>query len=43
VVAAFGIGAVTPSPWSTAELAAADRLLADRYANPAWHADPEPA
>lgn len=43
VVTAFGIDAVAPSTWSTAELAAADRLLADRYANPAWHADPEPA
>ena len=42
VVAAFGIGSVAPSTWSLSEIAAADRLLADRYANPAWHADPEP-
>jgi lipoate-protein ligase A len=42
VVAAFGAD-VAPSSWSSAELIAADRLLADRYANPAWHADPEPA
>jgi lipoate-protein ligase A len=42
VLAAFGIGRVAPSPWSTAELAAASRLLADRYADPAWHLDPEP-
>ncbi len=42
VVTAFG-AADPPSAWSTAELAAADRLLADRYARPAWHADPEPA
>jgi hypothetical protein len=26
-----------------AELAAANRLLADRYADPAWHADAEPS
>jgi lipoate-protein ligase A len=43
VVAAFGADALGPSAWSPAELAAADRLLADRYARPAWHADPEPA
>ncbi len=43
VVAAFGADDFAPSRWSPAELAAADRLLADRYANPAWHADPEPA
>jgi lipoate-protein ligase A len=42
VVAAFGSGALAPSSWAAAELAAADRLLADRYANPAWHADPAP-
>ena len=43
VFASFGFDAAAPTPWSTGELAAADRLLADRYANPAWHADPEPA
>jgi lipoate-protein ligase A len=42
VLAAFALAALAPSPWSTAELAAAGRLLADRYADPAWHADPEP-
>ena len=31
-----------PTAWLPAELAAAARLLADRYANPAWHADPAP-
>ena len=41
VLAAFG-AAVEPSPWSPGELSAADRLLADRYADPAWHADPKP-
>ena len=42
VAAAFDVGGVSPASWSAAELAAAERLLADRYANPAWHADPEP-
>lgn len=43
VLAAFGLDGdgVAPSSWSEGELAAADRLLADRYADPAWHADPE--
>ncbi len=43
LLAAFGAGGFVPSTWSPAELAAADRLLADRYASPAWHADPTPA
>lgn len=43
VLAAFGADDFAPSTWNTAELAAADRLLADRYADPAWHADPDPA
>jgi lipoate-protein ligase A len=42
VVASFDTDHVAPSSWSLAELAAAERLLADRYANPAWHADAEP-
>ena len=50
VLAAFGAEWVAttiaesqqaPTAWLAAELAAAARLLADRYANPAWHADPE--
>jgi lipoate-protein ligase A len=40
VAAAFDAGGGAPATWSTAELAAAARLLADRYADPAWHADP---
>jgi hypothetical protein len=42
VLAAFGLDGdrAVPSTWSSAEIAAAARLLADRYANPAWHADP---
>ena len=43
VVAAFGADGMLPGSWTAAELAAADRLLADRYASPAWHADPDPA
>ena len=42
MLAAFRADDLTPSTWSAAELAATDRLLADRYANPAWHADPGP-
>jgi hypothetical protein len=51
VLAAFDAGVVdgaalataaTSTPWLPAELAAAARLLADRYADPAWHADPDP-
>jgi len=40
--AAFDAGGASPASWSAAELAAAERLLADRYASSAWHADPEP-
>ena len=43
VAAAFDAGAASPSSLRDAELAAAARLLADRYADPAWHADPAPA
>ena len=42
VVAAFGAGSATPAAWTAEEVAAAARLLADRYANPAWHADQPP-
>jgi lipoate-protein ligase A len=38
ILAGFGTGPVVPSTWSAAELAAADRLLDDRYADPHWHA-----
>ena len=43
VLAAFGAADTRPDRWSAAEAAAAERLLADRYALAAWHADPEPA
>ena len=43
VLAAFGAADTQPDRWSAAEAAAAERLLADRYALAAWHADPEPA
>lgn len=43
VLAAFDAGTIEPSTWTSAERAAADRLLADRYAVASWHADPEPA
>jgi len=39
VAAAFDAGSVEPSSWSPGELAAAERLLADRYADPAWNLD----
>ncbi len=43
VVAAFGARSATPAAWTAEEAAAAGRLLTDRYANPAWHADqPQP-
>ena len=42
VLAAFRADDLAPSTWNVAELAAADRLLADRYGDPAWHADPDP-
>lgn len=38
VVAAFATAGVAPSAWTEPELAAAGRLLADRYADPRWHA-----
>ncbi len=41
ILAAFG-AAVEPAPWEPGEIAATARLLADRYDDPAWHADPEP-
>lgn len=37
VLAAFDADPAAPSAWTAAELAAADRLLADRYADPSWH------
>ena len=43
VRAAFDADGLVSATWTADELAAAHRLLADRYANPAWHADPEPA
>lgn len=49
VVAAFGAWSpgpaapLAPSGWTIDELAAAERLLTDRYASPAWHADPTTA
>jgi lipoate---protein ligase len=49
VVAAFGApgpglaASVAPRGWTIDELGAAERLLADRYASPAWHADPTAA
>jgi lipoate-protein ligase A len=42
VLEAFGVDAVDRAAFIPAELAAAERLLADRYGVPAWHADPEP-
>lgn len=39
VAAVFDAGGASPASWTAAELAAADRLLADRYGDPAWHAD----
>ena len=42
VLAAFGANSFAPSSWSPAERVATERLLADRYGNPAWHADPGP-
>lgn len=37
VLAAFDAVPATPASWTAAELAAAERLLADRYADPRWH------
>ncbi len=39
VVRAFGAAGADPSTWTDGEVAATERLLADRYADPAWHAD----
>jgi lipoate---protein ligase len=38
---AFGVAAVASTALSPAELVATERLLADRYAVPTWHADAE--
>jgi lipoate-protein ligase A len=38
---AFGVDAAASTALSPAELVATERLLADRYAVPAWHADAE--
>ncbi len=43
VLAAFDAGTLEPSTWLPAERVAADRLLADRYSDAAWHADPASA
>ncbi len=43
VLRAFGAGTADRAPFLRAELLAANRLFADRYGDPAWHADPEPA
>lgn len=42
VLAAFGVDPAVRAALAPAERAAAGRLLRDRYADPAWHADPEP-
>lgn len=41
VLRAFGVDAADSTALSPAELVATERLLADRYAVPAWHADAE--
>ena len=41
VLRAFGVDAAASTALSPAELVATERLLADRYAVPAWHADAE--
>ena len=41
VLRAFGVDAALRTALSSAELVATKRLLADRYAVPAWHADAE--
>ena len=41
VLRAFGVDMAVPSALLPAELVATERLLADRYAVPAWHADAE--
>ena len=42
VLEAFGADHLDRSAFTPAERTAAQRLLADRYGDPAWHADPEP-
>lgn len=42
VLEAFGAGTAERGVFRPAELAAARRLLIDRYGDPAWHADPRP-
>ena len=42
VLEAFGVDPASRVTFTPAELAAAERLLADRYGVPAWHADPDP-
>jgi hypothetical protein len=39
VLRAFGVDTTDPSVLLPAEVVATERLLADRYAVPAWHAD----
>jgi lipoate-protein ligase A len=43
VLEAFDADRLDCAAFTPAERAAAERLLADRYGDPAWHADPEPA
>ena len=43
VLEAFGADHLDRAAFTPAERAAAERLLADRYGDPAWHADPVPA
>jgi lipoate-protein ligase A len=43
VLEAFGAGFAERATLAPAERAAAERLLTDRYRDPAWHADPGPA
>jgi hypothetical protein len=42
VLEAFGVDPVDRAAFTPAERAAAERLLTDRYRDPAWHAGPEP-
>jgi len=43
VLEAFGVDPASRVTFTPAELAAAERLRADRYGVPAWHTDPDPA
>jgi len=43
VLEAFGAGTAERAALTAAERAAAEQLLVDRYRDPTWHADPEPA